>query len=290
MPSPRDTPVLTIEGSDWTGYAPIDAPLVQCLQAGVSDVAEGFRRHRAWRYLAAEQIKNQYRRTVLGPWWITLQTVTYVLGLALVFGQLQNAPLKSFLPYVALGYLTFVLLSGLTRAGANVFVSQAALIKSTRQPLSSLVLRGVTVELIQFGHNALIVVLFFATGLIDVSPWLALVPFAVLLVLVNGLCLGLWLGTVVARFRDVAPAVDSLLQVLVFFTPVFYRPEDLGGAETAVRLNPYTSFIELLRDGVLGDRPSLATFAGAVGFTLVNVLAAVVVFSRSRSRLPYWVS
>lgn len=290
MASPRHASALSTPSSDWTSYAPVDAPLGQRLAAAASDVAEGCRRHRAWRYLATEFIKNQYRRTVLGPWWITMQTAIYVLGLAVVFGQLQNAPLKAFLPYVALGYLTFVMLSGLTRAGSTVFTANAGLIKSTRQPLSSLVLRGVMVELILFGHNAVIIVAFFAMRLIDPSPWLVLAPAAVLLILVNGVALGLWLGTVVARFRDVGPAVDSVLQVAVFFTPVFYRPEDLGGAEVVVRFNPFTYFIELLRDSVLGDRPTLVTAVGVAGFTLLNLAVALVVFARGRSRLPYWVA
>jgi lipopolysaccharide transport system permease protein len=276
--------------TDWTAYAPLDASSTDRLRAAFSDITEGLRRHRAWRYLATEQIKNQYRRTVLGPWWLTAQTAVYVMGLALVFGQLQHAPLENFLPYVATGYLGYVLLVGLTRAGANVFTGNAGSIKSTRQPLTSLVLRGVAVEFIQFGHNVLIVLLFFATGLVDVSPWLALAPAAVFLVLLNGLALGLWVGPLVARFRDVSPAIDSVLQVLVFFTPVFYRPSDLKSAEAVVRLNPYTYFIDLLRDTLLGNRPSLVTLAGASGFTVLNLVLALFVFTRSRSRLPYWVA
>jgi ABC-2 type transport system permease protein len=290
MASPSRSARDPLARRDWTAYASLDAPATERLRAAFGDVAEGFRRHRAWRYLSAEHIKNQYRRTVLGPWWLTLQTSVYVLGLAVVFGQLQHAPLKDFLPYVATGYLGFVLLVGLTRAGANVFTSQSGMIKSTRQPLSSLVLRGVAVELIQFGHNVLIVLLFFATGLIQLSAWVLLAPLTVLLVLLNGLAGGLWVGPVVARFRDVSPAIDSVLAVIVFFTPIFYRASDLKSAEAVVRLNPYTYFIDLLRDSLLGNRPSLLTVGGALGFTLLNLVLAVVVFSRARSRLPYWVA
>ena len=54
-------------------------------RAASADLVEGLRRHRAWRYLAVEQVKNSYRRTVLGPWWLTAQMAVYVTGMAFVF-------------------------------------------------------------------------------------------------------------------------------------------------------------------------------------------------------------
>src|SRR5437764_967055 len=208
---------------EWTAYAPLDASPWRRFKAAKGDVVEGILRHHGWRYLAREHVKNSYRRTVLGPWWLTAQSVVYVVGLAVVFGQLLNQPLRQFLPYVAVGYITFVLLAGLLRSGANVFTANGGTIKSTRQPLSSLVFRSVTIELIQFGHNILIVFAFVVGGMIKVTPWMAFAPLALAVILLNGLAAGLWLGSTVARFRDLGPAVDSILQVLVFFTPIFYK-------------------------------------------------------------------
>ncbi|MCW2573524.1 MAG: transporter permease [Frankiales bacterium] len=277
--------------ADWTAYAPLDAGPAEQLRAAFTDLREGFGRHRAWRYLAAEHVKNSYRRTVIGPWWLTAQSALYVVGLAAVFGQLSHVPLKSFLPYVAVGFLSFALLSGLTRAGASIFISQAGAIKSTRQPLSGFVLRSVTIELIQFGHNIVILVMLLAAGFITITPWLAFAPLALFVMLANGLAGGLWLGPAVARFRDIGPLIDSVLQVIVFFTPVFYRASDLHGSRSLlVAWNPFTYLIDFFRSPVLGHAPGLGTVVGTTVFTLANLVLAVVVFSRTRSRLPYWVS
>jgi lipopolysaccharide transport system permease protein len=274
-----------------TGYAPLDAGTHMRLSAAAADVAQGFAHHRAWRYLASEHVKNSYRRTVLGPWWLTAQSVLYVLGLAVVFGQLLKSPLHDFLPYVTVGYLTFVLLSGMVRSGMTVFTGNASLIKSTPQPLSSLVLRSVMIELIQFGHNAVMLLLLLALGLITPSVWLALVPLALVVILLNGVAVGLWLGILVARFRDIAPAVESVLQVIVFFVPVFYKASDLHGSRALLlQWNPFTYFIDFLRSPLLGTRPTLGTLAGVGAFTAANLAVSTVAFSRLRSRLPYWVS
>jgi len=272
-------------------YAPLDASFVQALPAAFEDVVAGFRRHRSWRYLAVEHVKNSYRRTVIGPWWLTAQSLLYVVGLGFVFSRINGRPLKEFLPYVAVGYLTFMLLSGLIRGGSQVFIAQAGALKSTRQPLSALVLRTVAIEAIQFGHNVLIVGVLLAARLIEPSWWLAAAPPAFLVILINGFAVGLWLGPTVARFRDVGPAVDSVLQVLVFLTPIFYPSSIFRGSEHwIVAWNPFGYFIDLFRACVLGGRPGLTTVVGAAAFTLANVVVAGIVFTRTRSRLPYWVA
>jgi ABC-type polysaccharide/polyol phosphate export permease len=222
---------------------------------------------------------------------LTAQQALYVSGLAFVFSQLFHQQLKTFLPYVSVGFLAYVLLLGLLHTGANVFVTHAGTIKSARQPLTSLVLRNAMIELIQFGHNAVITLVFFAVGFVHVSLWLALVPLALIVILINGVLLGLWLGPTVARFRDVSPAIDSVMQVMVFFTPIFYKTSDLHGARGAIiRWNPFTPFIDLFRDCVLGQRPGALSLIGVGAYTAINTILAVVVFARSRSRLPYWVS
>ncbi len=44
----------------------------------------------------------------------------------------------------------------------------------------------------------------------------------------NGVFVGLWLGIAVARFRDVQPFINSILGVIIFFSPVFYRLDSLS--------------------------------------------------------------
>lgn len=276
----------------WQGYAPLDAGMGARISAAAGDVAEGLRRRRSWTYLAVESVKNQYRRTVIGPWWLTLQTAAYVFGLAILFGSIFRQPLDEFVPYVGAGFIGFTLLAGLTRQAADVFVNNASTITSTRQPLSSLVFQAVMVELLQFGHNLVIIAGFVAVGFVPMSPKLVLIVPAVLIILLNGLAIGLWLGPTVARFRDVGPFVTSILQVMMFFTPVFWRVDELhpDSRNVLVVWNPFAHLLGLFRDPMLGEFPSPLTWTGVAAVSAANVLLAFWVFPRTRSRLPYWVS
>lgn len=276
----------------WRGYAPLDASMGPRISAAAGDLAEGLRRWRSWTYLAIEQVKNQYRRTVIGPWWMTLQTAAMVSGLAVLFGSIFGQELRDFLPYIAGGFIGFWLLAGLTSQGAGVFINNASTLTSTRQPLSALVLHAVTFELLQFGHNLVIIGVLVAVGLVSLSVKLLLIVPAILIILVNGVAIGLWLGASVARFRDVGPLVASIMQMMMFFTPVFWRVDDVNGSgrNALVAWNPFAYLLDLFRDPLLGEFSSAATWTGVAGVTAVNVFLAAWVFSRSRSRLPYWVS
>jgi ABC-type polysaccharide/polyol phosphate export permease len=281
-----------VSSSSWTGYAPLDADARAQLHAAVNDLREGLRRWRNWSYLAVENVKNRYRRTVLGPWWLTLQMGIYIVGISVVFGHLLHAGIRSFLPYVALGFIAFALLSGLMRAGAEVFINGSSTLKSTRQPLSSLVLRDVAIEFIHFAHNIVLYVVFVAAGLVPLSPKMAIALPIVALIAVNGLFLGLWLGATVARFRDVQPFVNSVLSVIVFFSPVFYHLDDLssGVRNALLAWNPFTYLICAFRAPLIGEPLSPSFYIGTAVVTVINVALGLVVFTRVRSRLPYWVA
>jgi ABC-type polysaccharide/polyol phosphate export permease len=276
----------------WTGYAPLDAASTVQLQAAVNDIREGLRRWRSWTYLAVEAVKNRYRRTVLGPWWLTLQMAVYVVGLAIIFGQLLHTGLRNFLPYVTVGFIAYSLLAGLTRAGAEVFVTSSSTMKSTPQPLSSLVLRDVAIEFIQFGHNVALFVPFVVFGLVPLSPKMIIAVPILLVIAANGFFLGLWLGIAAARFRDVQPFVMSILQVLIFFTPVFYKQTNLTPAARNALLawNPFTYLLDAFRAPLIGATLQQSYFIGTVLVTLINAALGLVLFTRTRSRLPYWVA
>jgi ABC-type polysaccharide/polyol phosphate export permease len=277
--------------ASWTGYAPLDAGPRAQFAAATADIREGLRRWRNWSYLALENVKNRYRRTVLGPWWLTLHMAVYVVGISAVLGSLLNTGLRGFLPYVALGFMAFSLLTGLTRAGAEVFINGSSTLKSTRQPLSSLVLRDVAIELIHFAHNFVIYLIFVAARLVPVGPKMLIALPIVLVIAVNGLFLGLWLGTAVARFRDVQPFVNSILGVIIFFSPVFYHASDLAGArKILIAWNPFTYLISAFRAPLLGAPLTPSYYIGAAIVTAVNVILGLAVFTRTRSRLPYWVA
>ena len=69
----------------------------------VSDIRDGWALRNSWWALSRQAIKISYRRTTLGPIWITLQQVAFVVGISLLYSQLFKVKSADMVPLVAFG-------------------------------------------------------------------------------------------------------------------------------------------------------------------------------------------
>ena len=69
------------------------------------DLREGFGKRELWLHLGWQDIKQRYRRSVLGPFWITIATGTTAVAMGLLYSKLFKLPLEEHLPYVTLGLI-----------------------------------------------------------------------------------------------------------------------------------------------------------------------------------------
>ena len=252
------------------------------------DLVEGGRRWRLWSRLGWHDIRKRYRRSVLGPFWLTLSMAVMVASLGLIYGTLFRLDLEGYLPFLAVGLATWTFIASFLSEGCVSFIELEPLIKNVRIPMSVHILRVLWRNLIIFGHNIVIfcvVALVFrvwsgATGL------LSLVGLALLLV--NAGWIMLLLGMVCTRFRDVPPIVGSVIQLLFFVTPVMWKPELLGDRRYLMVLNPLHHLIEIIRAPLLGQTPGWESWAVAGLFALAGWVFTFVCFTRFRKRIAYW--
>jgi len=97
------------------------------------------------------------------------------------------------------------------------------------------------------------------------------------------------LGIVCVRYRDVQQLVTTILQVSMFVTPVFWRPEQLGGElRFVVQFNPLYHFVEVLRAPMLGQFATAETWYVVAGMAVAGWTVVFFLFGRCRGRIPYW--
>jgi ABC-2 type transport system permease protein len=257
---------------------------------GLRDLRRGLTRWPVWWTLTWHGIRSQYRRTYLGPWWITVQQVVFVAGLSVLFGLLLHQDLATFIPYVTVGFIAFTWMTGMVQGGSTCITVNASAIKTTPGPLSVYALRNCASNSIQFLHDAIVIVVVLIAFQVHLTWSVVLVPVALALIAVNGVAVGLWLGPLVARYRDVGQIVTSIVRVLFFFTPIFWSTSDLTKSQLAwlAGWNPLAYLLEFLRAPLLGETPTIAVVVGAFVVTLANALLALVRFGRTRDRLAYW--
>ena len=260
------------------------------ISSGIKDIRAGLSRRAIWWGLSWQSIKSQYRRTYLGPWWITVQQVIFVAGLSLLFGILLKQDLKTFVPYVAVGFIAFSWMTGMISGGATSITGNGAAIKTAPGPLSIYSLSNFAGNTIQFAHDSVVIVIVLIVFQVSITWSILLVPVALALIAINGIAVGLWLGPLVARYRDVGQIVNSITRVLFFFTPIFWVTTDVSNAQLAwlAGWNPLAYFLSFVRAPLLGQTPTTTVIIGSFAFTAVNVLIALIHFSRTRDRLAYW--
>ena len=257
-------------------------------QRAAEDLVEGVRRYELWLAMGRQEVRRRYRRSVLGPLWLTLSLAILVTALGLLFGRLMDVPLERYVPHVALGFIAWQFIQGAMSDGCNIFISNKGWITNVRTPLSLFVFRMVWEHSIMMGHNALVyvgvVVLF---GIHAGATGLLIVP-ALVLLIANAIWVGLLFGTLCARFRDIPQIVQSLMRVAFFVTPIIWMPDQLGERGYLALFNPFTYFVELIRAPLIGQVPSALTWGLALAVTLGGWALTGLVFARFRARVPYW--
>jgi ABC-2 type transport system permease protein/lipopolysaccharide transport system permease protein len=108
-------------------------------------------------------------------------------------------------------------------------------------------------------------------------------------IILNGTVASLTIGIISARFRDIPQLITSIVQIVFFLTPIFWKPESLRGHAYITEFNPLFHLIEIVRAPLLGNLPSAANYSAVLLLTLINVTIAGAFFSRFRSRIAYWI-
>ena len=254
-----------------------------------TDIVEGIALWRLWFRLGWNDILQRYRRSVLGPFWLTASMAIMVVTLGVLYAELFNQPIDNFLPFLCVGLLVWTLIAGYLTEGGTLFTGSESYIKQIRLPFSIYVYRSSWAKLIIFAHNFVIyigVLIYFQIWPGAVS--LLAVP-GLMLIVLNGTIASLTIGIVSARFRDIPQLIASIVQIIFFLTPIFWKPESLRGHAYITDFNPFFHLLEIVRAPLLGNLPSAANYFVVLFLTLINVAIASAFFSRFRSRIAYWV-
>ena len=273
------------------GDTPESAPEYVPSQAALAlhDLVQGARSRHLWGMLGWQDIRRRYRRSVIGPFWLTLSMGVLVAALGTLYGMLLRVEIEHYAPFLALGFVVWTLISGVIIDGCNAFISAEGIIKQVGLPLSVHVYRLLWRNLLILCHNAVVFVI--VASIFGVWPgWAGLlaIPGLALLCL-NGVWVGLLLGIISARFRDVPPIVESMVRILFFVTPIIWMPELMPRRAFVLDFNPLYHLVEVVRAPLLGQVPGFVSWVVVSCITLGGWIVAFEFFRRYRWRIAYWV-
>lgn len=261
-------------------------------RAAWRDFYDGVKLVRIWGLLGWHDIRQRYRRSVIGPFWLTISTAIMVGALGFLYSGLFKQDISKYLPFLAVGLIVWGFISAVANDSTTVFIASEGMLKQIRMPLTVHVCRMVWRNFIILMHNAIIILVVMIWARTPITPELFYIPFALLLFCINGLNIGLFLGVFCTRFRDIAQLVASLIMLLFFMTPIMWSPSILSGRGIdrawIAEFNPAYHFIELIRAPILAESVSVNSWAVVLSITVLTWLLAMWALIKFRHRVAYW--
>lgn len=242
-------------------------------------------------FLGALDVKQRYRRSTLGPFWITIATGLNVAGLTLVFGAVFQSPFAEYVPFLACGLILWSYLSMSLTEAAELLVSQREAILERSVSLFELAGRFIIRNIYIAAHSFVIVIIvllvFQKFNLFGFFVALLGLFIVTLFIYFSSICIAL----VGARYRDLSPILVSLLQMLFYLTPIVWAPDVMieRGRSVVVVFNPFYHLIEVVRAPLLGGAASISSVVVAILMTLLSALVAFWLVKTYKKRISYWV-
>jgi lipopolysaccharide transport system permease protein len=214
-----------------------------------------------WRYrellwvLTKRDIQIVYKQAILGGAWAIIQPVFAVLIFSVVFGLFTRIP-SNGIPYpvfACAAVLPWIYFAEAVRRSATGIVTDAELIRKVYFPRLVMPLAGVLAPLLDFALGFIFLLGLMAWYGIAPSWRMVFIPPLVAETALLALSVGLWLGPLNVRFRDIKHTLPFLLQVWMYASPIVYPLSIVPDKfKWAYSLNPMVGVIEGIRWAVFG--------------------------------------
>jgi lipopolysaccharide transport system permease protein len=218
-------------------------------------------RELAWRLLVRD-LSARYRQSILGVTWAFLTPLATAAVFVLLNrqGTLSVDATRIPIPYpafVILGTVLWQLFADSLYLPLRAVTGGKSMLAKVNFPREALLLSGIGQVLFDFGIKLLIVAAVFVCYGIELQWGILLAPFAILVLMLLGLMLGLLLMPLGVLYNDVSSALGTVLGLWFFLTPVVYPPRQHWPYSLLDTVNPVAPVLvgarDLLATGTLSD-------------------------------------
>lgn len=131
-------------------------------ERALQDLSSGLSRWRLALALARLDIRNRYRGSIIGPFWLTVSTAVMVTGIGLLYSTLFKLPLTEYLPFLAVSLLVWNTLNQIITDAGNSLIASEGVIRQVPLPYTVHVLRFVIRNAIIAAHSLPLIAVVFA--------------------------------------------------------------------------------------------------------------------------------
>jgi len=253
----------------------------------IEDLYSGILKYPIWISLAHQEIKQRYRRSLLGPIWITINLGITLLAIGPLYAIIFNQSIPSYFPQLAVGYILWAYISSTLTDSCNAFKSMDKFIKQIKLPYSLYIYLVIYKNNILLIHYLFLLIPIFILY-IELNYYALLSLAGFILVIINLIPLCLILSISCSRYADIAQLVSSTLQLSFFITPILWPPKLLGNFLYLQNFNFFYHMIEVIRYPLLGTLPPIFSVCFLFISSILLSISAIFIFYKTRNSISYW--
>ena len=266
--------------------------MIHPLKLGLEDLLSAITEHRISAiHLGWLDIKKRYRRSKLGPIWLTISTGITAFGMGLIFGTIFGTPIRDFLPFLCCGLILWNFITTMVNESTTIFHDSRNEILNIKLPFIFFFLKQMVRNNIILGHNAMILIFIFTVFLIMPNFTLFLVLPGFFFFLINALWVSIFVAIFCARYPDLGQIIANVLQLSFFVTPIIWTPEMMleRGRAIFLDINPFYHLLSVVRAPILGDLPDAKSWVVLALTAIVGWLVTLYLLGRYHKKIVYWV-
>lgn len=259
------------------------------IACATNDWIEGFRNWKLGVQLALEDIRDRYRRSVLGILWVTATFLLFIGIKAFVFSSMNAMSMAAFTQYLTIGFALWTLINMLVVDGSATLVRSRQWVLSSSLSYAIYILQAVFRSFLNFMLVAIAAIIILAfTKMSLTSAAFSIIP-AFVLYFVTGIWVSALLAPICARFRDILYALQTGMRIMFFATPIIWTPTP-GTTRGLIALwNPFTHYLEIVRDPLIHGTVPVQSWIIVGSISLVGIIAASFSYTVTRDRVAFWV-
>lgn len=254
-----------------------------------SDLITAIYSWRVWYTLGMQDILLRYRGSTLGPFWITISTAINAVSMGYLYGMLFSIDRGTYLPYFTTGIITWNFISMIINESTKILLESKHYMENIQLPCIMYIFRLIFRNVIIFIHNLPVFIVVAFIYKIPFNFYSLNLCLGMLILCLNGIFFSTIIAFISTRFPDVGSVVSSILQVFFFITPIMWVPSALPAKyHLFLTINPFSYFVDLLRNPLLGLPFEMSTLIGAFALTLLGLSLYIPIMRTYGKRVIFW--
>jgi len=244
---------------------------------------------KVWSTIAKFDIIKKYKRSFLGPWWITATMGILILGIGALYSQLFKLDTKNYLLYLAINFSIWTLMRDSILESCQALIEAKNILHNEKQNILIFIFRIIYKNLIIFLHNIIIFVFlgFFILDQLSIIGVLVSIS-ALFFLLIFLLPVCILCSIINTRFRDFYMIISNIMQLLFFLSPILFKKELLFTLDWLIYINPLALFILIINEPILVNQFHFSYLIYLIIYFIIFTCFAILIFSRYKNKIIYW--